>query len=228
MTTIAPATVTTTSVRSTIAGATIRASSGAWRARRGSAALVDAIANPAPGRRARVEAALDAILARIAGCDHTNDYCAAAELDEEASSGCSIAGGSLVLALLVLPFALRRRHALRLVFLIAPVTARADLRWHFDARGGASLDETAASASVGIGADYVHWTGGVQLEWNPWFSIDAGRAVAGSLNVYATLARRWYVRPELSIYSRAELGSSTLLFELVGIDQYTTGHYYGG
>jgi hypothetical protein len=198
------------------------------RAVAASAALVDAIANPAPGRRARVEAALDAILARIAGCDHTNAYCNAAELDEEASYGCAVAGGSLVLVLLVLPFALRRRGALALVLLIAPASARADLRWHFDARGGASLDETAAAASAGIGADYARWTGGVQLEWNPWFSIDAGRAVPGSMNFYATLARRWYVRPELSIYSRAELGTSTLLFELVGVDQYATGLYYGG
>lgn len=197
------------------------------RAVAASASLLDAIANPAPGRRARVEAALDAILVRMAGCDDANAYCNATELDEEASAGCAVAGGSLVLVLLVLPFALRRR-ALVLALLLAPAAARADLRWHFDARTGASLDETAAAASVGIGADHARWTGGAQVEWNPWFSIDAGRAVPGAVNVYVTLARRWYVRPELSIYSRAELGASTLMFELVGIDQYTTGLYYGG
>jgi hypothetical protein len=199
------------------------------RAESASISLLEAIANPAPGRRARVEAALDAMFAHLPGCEHANDYCNAHELGEEASYGCAVAGGSVVLVLFVLGFVVvRRRAAIALVVVLAPASARADLRWHFDARGGASLDETALAASVGIGADYKRWTGGFNIEWNPWISIDAERIVAGSFNAYATLSRRWYVAPEVSIYSRAELGTSTLLFELVGIDRYTTGVYYGG
>jgi len=72
------------------------------------------------------------------------------------------------------------------------------------------------------------YTAGFAAEWNPWFSFHAGRAVAGTFNAYVTLARRWYVRPELSLYSRLELGTSTLLLELVGVDRYSTGLHYGG
>lgn len=204
------------------------------RARNASTQLLLAIADPAPGRRARVEAVLDDLLAHARGCDQTNDYCNATELDEEGAHGCAVAGGSLLLVLLAIPLLRRRRAraavgaAAMFVVLLVPATARADLLWHFDGRGGASLDETAVAMSAGVGADYSRWTGGVQVEWNPWISIDAGRAVAGAFNAYVTLARRWYVRPEVSIYSRAELGTSTLLFDLVGIDQYTTGIYYGG
>ncbi len=201
------------------------------RAREASRLLVAAIADPAPGRRARIEAALDTILARMPGCDLANRYCAAPELDEEASysTGCAAAGGSLAIALVVVAFALRRRRALVLALVVAPAVARAEpVRWHLDAKLGASLDETAAASSVGIGGDLGRWTAGLHVEWNPWFSLDAERAVPGSFNTYVSLARRWYVRPELAIYSRAELGTSTILFELVGIDRYTTGVYYGG
>lgn len=191
--------------------------------------LLAAIGDPAPGRRARVEAVLDAILARVPGCERANDYCNAIELGEEDSYGCTVAGGSVLLGVLVLGFVVvRRRAAIVLVFVIAPASARADLRWHFDARGGASSDEAALASSIGIGADYRVWTASVNVEWNPWISIDAERITAGSINAYATLSRRWYARPELAIYSRAELGTSTILFELVGIDRYKTGIYYGG
>jgi hypothetical protein len=198
------------------------------RAESASISLLTAIANPAPGRRARVEAALDAMFVHAPGCERSNNYCDALELGEEQTHGCAIAGGSIALVVLVLGFIYRRRAAIVLVVALAPATVRADLKWHFDARGGGSLDETALATSIGIGADYSKWTGGFNIEWNPWISIDAQRIVAGSFNAYATLARRWYVRPEVSIYSRAELGTSTLLFELVGIDRYTTGIYYGG
>ena len=194
-----------------------------------SSQLLAAIGDSAPGRRARVEALLDSILAHAGGCDRANDYCSATELTEEESVGCAIAGGSSVLVLIVIGWlVVRRRGALALAVVLVPAAARADLRWHFDARAGASLDETALASSIGVGADHGRWTGSFHVEWNPWISIDAGRVVAGSFNAYAALARRWYVRPEVSIYSRAELGTSTLLFELVGIDQYTTGIYYGG
>jgi len=66
------------------------------------------------------------------------------------------------------------------------------------------------------------------LEWNPWFSLDTSRAHLGALNAYATLSRRWYEGPKFALYSRAEVGSSTILFELVGVDRYETGLYLGG
>jgi hypothetical protein len=127
---------------------------------------------------------------------------------------------------------LLRRRAILILALLVPLSARADFppkdHWHFDAKGGASLDETAIAAGIGAGRDFGRWTSGLFVEVNPWISIDAEKIVPGAFNAYVTLARRWYVRPELSIYSRAELGTSTILFELVGIDRGTTGVYYGG
>ena len=43
------------------------------------------------------------------------------------------------------------------------------------------------------------------------------------MNAYATVARRWYAGTTFDLFSRAEVGSSTMLFQLVGVDRYATG-----
>jgi len=63
---------------------------------------------------------------------------------------------------------------------------------------------------------------------NPWVSLDTSGARKGSLNIYGTLARRWYDDERFTLYSRAEVGTSTMLFDVVGVDQYDTGLYLGG
>jgi hypothetical protein len=198
------------------------------------AALLAAIADPSPGRRTRVEAAIDGALAHVAGCDARNRYCDAEEL-EERPRGCSIVGQPAVLVVLVW-FALGRRRRRRrplvvaLVIglgLVAPVQAET-LRWHVDTRLGAALDRAGAATTTGIAVDYERLTFGVVAEWNPWFSLDTRETRAGALNAYVTLARTWYRSPTLALYSRAEFGTSTLLFELVGVDRYNTGVYVGG
>lgn len=198
--------------------------------------LFAAVADPAPGRRARVEAALDVIFHLRQGCDVSNRYCDAEELDEEASAGgCSVAGGAgalwfaPVLAALAL---LRRRRAMTIValaLLVSGSDARAEpLAWHLDARIGGALDHAAEATTVGVGADYGRFTGAVNVEWNPWFSLDTARAKLGVINAYLTLSRRWFDGVHFSLYSRAEVGTSTMLFELVGVDRGSTGLYLGG
>jgi hypothetical protein len=93
---------------------------------------------------------------------------------------------------------------------------------------GAAGDHAAVAFIAGGARDYRAWSFGSAAEWNPWFSLDTKRARAGAANVYATIARRWYDGPALAIYSRAEIGTSTVLFSLVGVDQYHTGVYLGG
>lgn len=203
--------------------------------------VIAAIADPTPGRRARVEAALDRALVLRPGCEHANDYCDAQELREETSNGCAAGtGGATGLVGLALLAGLvgrprrRARHAALLAGLavLAPLSADADdntsVRWHLDARLGGALEHAAQATTIGVGADRGRFTAAVALEWNPWFSIDTTRAHAGAINAYATLARRWYDGPTFAIYSRAEVGTSTILFELVGVDRYNTGLYLGG
>ena len=60
------------------------------------------------------------------------------------------------------------------------------------------------------------------------FTLDPGCTAAGALNVYATVAYTWYDGRCFTLYSRGEIGSSTILFELVGVDKYHTGLYVGG
>jgi uncharacterized protein (TIGR03382 family) len=101
-------------------------------------------------------------------------------------------------------------------------------RWHVDFRFGAALDHAAFAFTGGLGVDYKRWTLGLAVEWNPWFSLDTSTARGGAVNIYGTLARRWYDDERFTLYSRAELGTSTILFDLVGVDKYQTGVYLGG
>jgi hypothetical protein len=78
------------------------------RATAASAAILAAIADPSPGRRARVEAAVDASLVYQPGCDPSNRFCDAEELLEE-SAGCSVVQPALVVVVALL--VLRRRRS---------------------------------------------------------------------------------------------------------------------
>ena len=112
----------------------------------------------------------------------------------------------------------------------AAVQDRADVaRWHFDARVGGAIDDPAIAGAVGFGLDYKTWSFGVLAEWNPWMSFDVvGSTRPGVANLYATAAYRWYHSARISLATRIEVGGSMMLFELLGIDKYTTGIYLGG
>lgn len=101
-------------------------------------------------------------------------------------------------------------------------------RWHFDARFGAAWDSPAIAGAVGVGVDYKQWGFGLLGEWNPWMSFDVvGSTRPGVASLYGTVTYRWYHSDLISLGTRIELGSSTMLFELLGIDKYTTGVYLG-
>ncbi|MEJ7598988.1 MAG: hypothetical protein WKG01_13855 [Kofleriaceae bacterium] len=252
-----------------------------------------AIRDPAPNRRQRVEAAVDAALALMPGCDATNQYCNAPELSETKdlrSFGCSAMGGSgsLVLAGIAL-LGLRRRRRVAGAAVVgllvigglhatpayaqepvpeptpAPGTeaplpqpeptnpaaapppeqeptgpqatalARVDAsdrwhrdHWHFDLRLGGAIDDAAAAVMAGVARTQGRWTAGFIAEWNPWFSFDKVSVRAGVINAYLALGYRWFQGTRLTLSTRIEAGSSTMLFELLGIDKYTTGLYLGG
>ncbi|MBA3393342.1 MAG: hypothetical protein H0T89_11895 [Deltaproteobacteria bacterium] len=100
--------------------------------------------------------------------------------------------------------------------------------WHFDARLGGAIDDAALGGSIGIGRTQNRWNYGFLAEWNPWFSFDRVSVRPGVFNAYLTLAYRWFQGTRLTIATRIEAGTSTMLFELLGLDKYITGLYLGG
>jgi len=93
---------------------------------------------------------------------------------------------------------------------------------------GASFDDAAVGAMIGIGRTQNRWLYGFIAEWNPWFSVDRLSARSGTVNAYLTFGYRWFQGTRLNISTRVEAGTSTMMFELLGLDKYTTGLYVGG
>jgi hypothetical protein len=94
---------------------------------------------------------------------------------------------------------------------------------------GGALDNTALNFSA-AGRVWLApgWLTGIDVEFNPWFSILAGGAKPGALNVYATLVRRWPPwNKSFVLRSTIHMGTSTILFDLFGVPKYTTGVYLG-
>lgn len=226
------------------------------RVNRASAAagqLLRALTNSpdAATRQAAVTDVLDRVFRVEAGCDASNAYCNSGELDEAA--GCSVAGRNGVAGLLVVVFAwlgrcrvARRRRQLAvgtftlllvtLVLALGITTASVTVSspaWaqnvpHVEARLGAALDKGGVALALGAGVDRGKWGLSGLAEWNPWFSIDNAVVVAGTINAYGALTRRWYQNDRFSLHSRLEFGASVILFRLVGVDRGNLGFYFGG
>jgi hypothetical protein len=99
---------------------------------------------------------------------------------------------------------------------------------HLHGGGGAALDRGALA--IGGGA---HWrwasgaVAGATVEWNPWISLDVGRAAPGSINAYAVVGYSWFTTARFEVHSHGKLGASAILFELVGVDRGQIGAYVG-
>ena len=218
------------------------------RATAASAALLDVIADDtggAAGRLARAAIVLDAHLELEPNCTFENSWCDAQEPFE---SGCAAGDGSLATLILVglalLVFGRRRAAAsvaLALVMLSGSI-AHADRPLpdivaqdlpkpmkHWAAYGGlsGSLDHGAIAETVAL--RWYRWKRfglGLDIEHNPWFSIDAARFAPGTINAYATAIYRhktdgWELRTSVHI------GTSILLFDMVGVDKGSVGLYVG-
>lgn len=214
------------------------------RATEASVQLLAALANNEGGRDGRLErvrAVLDDAFEISPGCVRENDYCEAPELRD--AGGCNAQGGrcGALFALFLIPALAGRRRirvgaaAMGLVLLATTATnARADhaqpahRSLAVAASAGASFDNGAGAASVGLRWFPTRSVGlGADVEYNPWFSIGAGRAAAGSANAYGSLivshrdVQGWKLR------SSASLGTSMLLFDMVGVDRGAVGLYLG-
>jgi hypothetical protein len=89
-----------------------------------------------------------------------------------------------------------------------------------------SIDNTAAVVNV-AGRYHLNdvWMLGLGAEWNPWFSVITRRAQAGTLDLYASVVRRWPINERIAARTSAHLGTSVLLFNLYGAPAGDLGLY---
>jgi len=94
---------------------------------------------------------------------------------------------------------------------------------------GASLNHAAANFSLGARLRLSpRWLVGVDAEWNPWGSFEGEHVRLGAFNAYATLIRRWSMLSEhFEARTSLHAGTSTILFDLYGVPDGTTGLYLG-
>ena len=205
-------------------------------------------------RQAAVSDVLDRVFRVEAGCDANNGYCNSGELDEAA--GCNVAGRNGVAGMLMVvlaglscqrvsrrrrrgPPSIVRTSLIRMLVMTSGITAAlvvvvvASPAWaqivpHVEGRVGAALDKGGVAMALGAGVDRGRWGLTGLAEWNPWFSIDNAAVVAGTINAYGALTRRWYQSDKFSLHSRVEFGASVILFRLVGVDRGNLGFYFGG
>jgi len=91
-----------------------------------------------------------------------------------------------------------------------------------------SVDRTAAAGSAGFRYNANGWLSvGLDLEYNPWFSIDAGRASPGVFNGYGTAIIKHKQIDSWELRTTVNVGTSVMLFDTVGVDKGSVGLYLG-
>lgn len=97
-----------------------------------------------------------------------------------------------------------------------------------DVTFGGSIDETSLAAAAGARYRFNDaWLLGLDVEWNPWISIEAERARPGALNAYASVILRWLTLPDLALRTTGHVGASVLMFDLYGAPAGSVGPYLG-
>ena len=69
---------------------------------------------------------------------------------------------------------------------------------------------------------------GLEVEHNPWYSLDALTVRMGSFKAFATGAYTWRALGRLEVRSTLQLGLSVLLFDLIGAQSGSVGPFVGG
>lgn len=202
------------------------------------------------GRMERVHAVLDTYLAIEPGCSAANAWCDASERHERLSCSASPIGsrdgprGFAMVAVLLAAIALRRRAAFGLGFVLAAClsssTALADgpperapeeqveKRWSVLASVSLSLDHGAFAERLGGRYRVSRIVEvGLDVEHNPWYSLQAVSVVPGTLNAFATLAFHWARFDRFELRSSVALGVSVLLMDLVASPAGSVGPFAG-
>lgn len=93
---------------------------------------------------------------------------------------------------------------------------------------GGSVDRSAIAGSLGGRYAPNHlWLVGLDVEWNPWISLDTGRLRPGTFNIYGSVVRRWPISSRVTLRTTGHLGAAILLFDLYGAQEGSVGPYLG-
>ncbi|HET6281402.1 MAG TPA: hypothetical protein VFH73_10555 [Polyangia bacterium] len=95
------------------------------------------------------------------------------------------------------------------------------------AGGGVSLDN--AGYNFGIGARYdlnKQFTVGLDVDYNPWLSIETKRTAGGTTNIFAVGIYRLDVRDYLELRATIAAGASVLMFDTWAAKQGSVGPYF--
>jgi hypothetical protein len=226
-------------------------------ARQASIALFSAAIDPATAkakRNAHAHEILDEYFSYKPGCTYDTRWCDAPENQyRPAEGGCSVAGGGSLTGLVAvfltaLAAVLGRRArraaaavALTLACLVAPrlafaQSAEAPVKtvdatgsgWAFATSGSAAIDRPGFVISAGVRRRLGDgWLIGGDVEWNPWMSLESKTIQPGTLDVYATLIRRFRITDNVYLRTTGHLGASAMLFSLYGAPAGTIGPYVG-
>ncbi|MFI5299409.1 MAG: hypothetical protein ACHREM_15055, partial [Polyangiales bacterium] len=194
----------------------------------------------------RVDEVLDRYLGAVAGCTFDNAWCHNDELSISDAGGCTVCqpgarGHTNVVAFAIAVVALSRlarksmarsivATALALLAVFTPTDARAaddSTPFGVAAAIGGSYDHAAAAASIGARWRFdPRWRVGLDVEWNPWITVQTTEIRPGALNVFGTLSRIYQLPGEqFDLHTNVSLGGSRTLFDLYGVPSGTTGPF---
>jgi hypothetical protein len=100
--------------------------------------------------------------------------------------------------------------------------------WGAAVSAGGAFDRGAMMFSGGVRWNPWHSFGvGLDLEYNPWFSISAAEAAPGAASLYVPVIWRLKHFGTWELRSTAYVGATMILFDLVGVDRYSIGPFVG-
>jgi hypothetical protein len=94
---------------------------------------------------------------------------------------------------------------------------------------GASYDKPGFDGGLGVRYQLSQgWMLGLDAEWNPFVATSPTRVRTGALNTYVSAIRRFQLKNDaLNVRSSVGLGTSVLLFDLVGAPAGSVGPFFG-
>jgi len=213
--------------------------------RQATEALLRAALDPAltlAEKRAAGDQVLTTYMSYEPGCTFGNDWCDAPEnAYADSSCLCSSPGSHApatswgwLLGLTACVLLLRRRAIAITALLLWPAGANADesepANTGFAAHSAFSASVDNGAFAWAVGGRYAItncWIVGIDAEYNPWFSLEAGRFARGAFNGYATAIYRHDIGHGLALRATGNLGTSVLLFDLVGAPKGSVGPFVG-
>jgi len=194
-----------------------------------SAALLTALGAEGASRETRLLRVADVVAPVVKyqpGCTPENAWCDAATTEGQRVPGCSSTGGLCGVLAVLLLFARRSRGALVVLVLLAVPARAAEVSGYLGV--GASFDRAAVNVDAGLRlAVHPRLSLGLDVEFNPWFDLLSASLAPGVINAYASGTWRWLDTGTVVLRSTLKVGTSVLLFDVVGAQAGSVGVFVG-